>query len=279
MLEDAKENFQEIGPQILDLLREITPEGQLDGEIPAELRDILDLLAHLDRPLESVGFKLYTPEELREIRSGLSDVIEKMHLLLYKYYKNDQRLHFEVMNVISIANNAIRDADERYEELFIDGKVGGGDLGTLRNDTMQKKQKFSLQDGSASVELSPSLFEGWMQIYKTPKAAIEAVSRYEKLNKKARTDAEEKEFGKLTRKYSLAKDFSRSHRYMMEKDKFSDQDMDYAFAMEKKEKDGLSDESLSGGKTSAAVYQSLILEQGLQRHERTGQRIHKAKGY
>ena len=56
-------------------------------------------------------------------------------------------------------------------------------------------------------------------------------------------------------------DFSRSHRYMMEKDKFSDQDIDYAFALEKKEKDGLSDESLSGGKTSAAVYQSLILEQ------------------
>lgn len=38
-------------------------------------------------------------------------------------------------------------------------------------------------------------------------------------------------------------------------------DIDYAFVLEKKEKNGLSDESLSGGKTSAAVYQSLILEQ------------------
>lgn len=109
--------------------------------------------------------------------------------------------------------------------------------------------------------MSPSLFEGWLQIYKTPKAAIEAASRYERLDKKARTDAEEKEYGKLTRMLSLAKDFSRSHRYMMEKDKFSDQDIDYAFALEKKEKNGLSNESLSGGKTSAAVYQSLILEQ------------------
>ena len=44
-------------------------------------------------------------------------------------------------------------------------------------------------------------------------------------------------------------------------DEFSDQDIDYAFALEKKEKNGLSDESPSGGKTSAAVYQSLILEQ------------------
>lgn len=261
MLDDVKENFREKGPQILQLLREITPEGQLDGEIPSELRDILDLLAHLDRPLAGVDFKLYTAEELREIRSGLSDVIEKIHLLLYKYYKNDQRLHFEVMHVISMANNAIRDADERYKDLFVTGEVGGGDLGTLRNDTMNKKQKFSLQDGSASVDLSPSMFEGWMQIYKTPKAAIEAASRYEKLGKKARTDAEEREFGKLTRMASLAKDFSRSHRYMMEKNVFSGQDMDYAFALEKKEKAGLSDESLSGGKTSAAVYQSLILEQ------------------
>ena len=163
--------------------------------------------------------------------------------------------------MISLANNAIRDADERYEDLFVSGEVGVGDLGTLRNDTMHKKQKFSLQDGSASAEMSPSLFEGWLQIYKTPKAAIEAASRYERLNKKARTDAEEKEYGKLTRMLSLAKDFSRSHRYMMEKDKFSDQDIDYAFALEKKEKNGLSDESLSGGKTSAAVYQSLIMEQ------------------
>ena len=77
MLDDVKDNFHDLGPQILELLRQITPEGQLDGPIPGELRDILDLLEHLDRPLAAVGFKLYTPEELREIRSGLSDVIEK----------------------------------------------------------------------------------------------------------------------------------------------------------------------------------------------------------
>ena len=60
MLDDVKENFREKGPQILQLLREITPEGQLDGEIPSELRDILDLLAHLGRSLAGATSN-YTP--------------------------------------------------------------------------------------------------------------------------------------------------------------------------------------------------------------------------
>ena len=47
---------------------------------------------------------------------------------------------------------------------------------------------------------------------------------------------------------------------MLERDEYSQQDMDYAFALEKKEKQVFSDDFLSDGKTSAAVYQSLFLE-------------------
>ena len=127
---------------------------------------------------------------------------------------------------------------------------------------MNKKQKFSLEDGTASVEMSASMLEGWIQVCKTPKAAIESAAKYYKLKRSGqKTDEERKEFAKLERIYDLVKDFSSSHRYLLEKEDFSQQDMDYIFALDKKEKTGLSNESLSGGKTSSAVYQSLLLEQ------------------
>ena len=262
LMDDAQEKLPQLGLNIMQKLLEITPEGQLNGQIPGELKDIIVLLGDLGRPLKDFEPKLFNEDELRHYRTELSDLIDKMHLLLYKYYKNDRRIHFDVMKVIELATSAINDADERYNQYLQDNEIGGGDLGTLRNDMMNKKQTFSTADGTASVELTPSMLEGWIQIYKTPEAAIRAAARFHELgSKRLDTEAKEKEFNKMERMNQLAQDFSSSHRYMLEKGEFSRQDMDYAFALEKKERKGLSNEIIAGSKTSGAVYQSLILEE------------------
>ncbi len=261
-MDDAKEKMPGLGAKLLEKIRSITPQEQLEGDIPEELRGILDLLEHMDRPLEDIEAKLYTEDELRQIRTKMSDLIGKMNLLLYKYFKNDHRIHFDVMKIIELAAGAMDDADYRYRLYMEDNEIGGGDLGTLRNDMMNKKQKFSMRNGSESVEMTPSQLEGWMQIYKSTDEAIRKAARFKSLERNGRASAEEiKEYQRLTRMNELANDFSRSHRYMLEKEHFSRQDMDYAFALEKRERNGLTDESLAGGKTSGAVYQSLILEE------------------
>ena len=75
------------------------------------------------------------------------------------------------------------------------------------------------------------------------------------------TDAEKKEFGKLNRIRTLAGDFDRSHRYMLEKDRYSQQDIDYAFDLQKKEKDGAQSPQMSENHLFASnIYQSLFFE-------------------
>ncbi len=75
------------------------------------------------------------------------------------------------------------------------------------------------------------------------------------------SDAETKEFGKLNRIRTLAGDFDRSHRYMLEKDSYSQQDIDYAFDLQKKEKDHAISPNMNEGRLFASdIYQSLFLE-------------------
>ena len=47
---------------------------------------------------------------------------------------------------------------------------------------------------------------------------------------------------------------------MLEKDKFNQQDIDYAFRLQKKEKAGAQSAAFAAGKTSSSIYQSLFYE-------------------
>ena len=189
-------------------------------------------------------------------------MVQKLNLLLLKYYKNDPRIHYQILDMISLLNNGIIDADEKFEANYEENyEVGGGDLGSIRFRMMNQKMTLPDQEGENPAKLTPSVLEGWMQIYKTPQEAIAQAKRYNELDYNYhKTNAEEKEYERLMRINELAKDFGKSHRYMLEKDEYSQQDMDYAFALDKKEKQVFSDDFLSEGKTSAAVYQSLFLE-------------------
>lgn len=72
--------------------------------------------------------------------------------------------------------------------------------------------------------------------------ALEKHYRYEELKNKRQTGRatpeELKEYQTLSRVRDLTLDFERSHRYMMNREKYSQQDVDYAFSLEKKERQG-----------------------------------------
>jgi hypothetical protein len=119
--------------------------------------------------------------------------------------------------------------------------------------------------------MSPSKYESYLQIYKTPKAAIENYSRYLDLknkNKNTLNENEKRELQKFTRLDALSDDFSKSHRYMLEKKDYNQQDIDYAFALENKEqKREEGDNSVienamfeDNGASASTTYQMLILQ-------------------
>ena len=118
-----------------------------------------------------------------------------------------------------------------------------------------------------------------LQVYKTPQKALEQYSRYKDLQEKRKqvglSKAEAKELQNLYRVNDLVTEFERSHRYMITKDKFSQQDVDYAFSLAKKERQGgvdsnlfetqyANDRSMSRMKnpnaSAAGIYQMMIMK-------------------
>ena len=110
------------------------------------------------------------------------------------------------------------------------------------------------------ANLTPSRYESYLQIYKSPEKAIDAASRFQKLRSKdRRTKAEESEYQKLLRIDRLARDYDRSHNYMLEKNSYSQQDVDYAYSLEKMEKKVDTNGPLTNTQASG-IYKSLIFE-------------------
>ena len=119
--------------------------------------------------------------------------------------------------------------------------------------------------------MTPSKYEAYLQIYKTPKAAIENFSEYLKLknrNKNTLNDDEKRKLQKYARLDALSDDFDKAHRYMLEKQDYTQQDIDYAFALENKEqKKEEGDNTVientmfeNNGASASATYQMLILQ-------------------
>ena len=112
------------------------------------------------------------------------------------------------------------------------------DLGDLGKSFSAKKYNFTV--GGKSVEMTPSKYEAWLQIFKTPQKALSEYNKMMVLRQKrsaGRLNAgEKKELDKLYRINDLSLDFERSHRYMITKDEYNQQDVDYALSLEKKER-------------------------------------------
>jgi len=247
--------IQQIPPLVSDLkseLTSITPLNRLtNAEMTPELKDLMaDLdgnrifmdLATLFPQQDEKLFAEKTPQsDLMKGRTMMTDLIKKLNTLLFRYYRNDKRVQKKVLPVISVLNHGIIAIDSAYMKTDVRDRTGStGELKDLKNNFGKKGYNFSFNGNT--LELTASEYEAWLQIYQTPQKALENFSRYlilkEKYDSDEINDAEEKEYEKLDRINDLASDFDRSHRYMLTKEKYSQQDVDYAFSLAKKERAG-----------------------------------------
>lgn len=265
---DLRDRLRAYGMQLKNILEEIAPDSTNKNSAPEELSRILSTLDDLGAPIAKITDKNqaenFSRAELREMRSGLTEYIGNLNKLLFGYYKNDKRIHYQIINLTHFMNDAIVGLDDAYETVSDHEDLGGGDLGTLRQE--MTKYGYMISSGDKEAGMTPSLYEAYLQLYKTPREAIRNYSRYIELKEKQDeggklSNAETKEFGKLSRIRNLAGDFDRSHRYMLEKDSYSQQDIDYAFDLQKKEKDGAKSPDMNENHLFASnIYQSLFFE-------------------
>lgn len=235
------------------------------GQFP-EMLDIYDRVSS-----KSLSLSLSDPQDfsndpdiLRNARGEIDQYIGELNKLLFQYFKNDKRLHLPVVHLISLLNRANQFIDEHYR-LSERGAEAGGDLGNIRGNMFNIE--YEIKSGEAKAMMSPSHYEAYIQIYKTPQEAVKKYQEYMQLKQidddpdQELSKEDKKKLAKAERIDKLADQFDLSHRYMLEKGSFSQQDVDYAFSLSEKERDNgemygaLLDKGSAGG-----TYQSLILE-------------------
>ncbi|MBQ6505524.1 MAG: hypothetical protein IJI57_16585 [Flexilinea sp.] len=251
--------FQNLVPLFTDLkqaMDAITPMDKLmEGGMTPELKklrgelngtDLFTKLVTLLPQQDEINFKLQSKQSnLKKARILMTDTIKNLNILLFRYYRNDKRIQEKVLPIINTLNHGINAVDFAYAKT--ENKdltdVRDSDLGNIVGNFSKEKFSFHI-DQNKSVEMTPSEYEAWLQIFKTQQEALKQFARFNELedkdeDKNARlTDAESKDLQRLRRINMLSKDFERSHRYMLEKDQFSQQDIDYAFSLGYKEQLG-----------------------------------------
>ncbi len=247
--------IQQLASVVSDLkstLTTITPLNQLTAaEMTQELQEVMsdldsnkiftDLVTLFPYQHDEKLFQSKTKQStLVKGRTMMTDLIKKLNTLLFRYYRNDKRVQKKVMNVINVLNHGISAIDEAYGVTEENDLPGSGDLKDLQNSYGKKEYDFTVN--GETVSMNASEYEAWLQIFGTPQKALENYSRYHTLKDKNKenqiTDAEFKELLKLDRFNDLALDFEKSHKYMISKEKYSQQDVDYAFSLAKKERQG-----------------------------------------
>ncbi|MBQ6520438.1 MAG: hypothetical protein IJI14_17120 [Anaerolineaceae bacterium] len=233
-------------------------------ELPAELWGILSELPLCGEIFYSVASKRKEKKKasikkIQSARQEMTAFISSLNKLYFQYFKGDKRLQEPVMNLISLINMGINVLDEDYEAAF-NTQNYDEDLGRFPRKMYEIQE---ITSGEKSVDITPSQYEAYLQLYKNPKDAINAIDRYidlERMDKDGSMPSRYKsEWKKRKRIHDLALEFERSHRYMMEKDTYNQQDVDYAFMLNERE----DDDNVFGDLLDSSpgkIYLSLILK-------------------
>ena len=242
-----------------------------DKSVQKDLRRIIPQIRKYADPLNLNDET--TRQELRAARSKMDQQISDMNQLLALFH-NDARLHIPILHMISLLEWGNEYIDTEYEGYAMD-EMGDGDMNHLRQTfLLDSKVKYEYRNPDRNdvqhpkitreIKISPSKYEAYLQIKKNPKDAIETYDEYVKLrDNKHRTKAQQERYKKLARLDDLADDYVKSHEYMIQKEKYSQQDIDYAFSLGKREKDknikpGIG--MFKNNTTAADIYKSLILD-------------------
>ena len=252
-IKDVVQQLPRVAGKLRAALESITPPEKLSDENTSdELEEILDSLSQENIKASMDGMPVTNNELLRakqtdliRYRSVFTDIVNDCNTLLFKYYHNDKRVQEAFWEILNWATNGIRNMDMAYEQTVNkDHEDSEDDLKDLKEDFFETKYSITHMDEDhnfSTAKMTPSHYESYLQIYKTPEKAIKNYQKYIDLQRDyengyfGENDPQFRELAKLDRIEALAEDFDSSHRYLLEKGKFSQQDVNYAFALSKKE--------------------------------------------
>ncbi len=199
--------------------------------------------------------KQLQPFEVKNTHMSISKKIADTSKYYQTVFGSDSRINKEVIEFLSTMQIALYVLDLIYQKQTKSADTG--DLGTLREEMIVRGRKITV--GNIEVTMTPIHYESYLQIYKTPKAAVKSYHRFLELKKerveagvssdenpKKWNDKKSSEWEKLERNEELAIAFSKSRRQMLNLDSFSQADIDYAFRLRTKEMRGRDEDEAKG---------------------------------
>ncbi|MBQ6505518.1 MAG: hypothetical protein IJI57_16555 [Flexilinea sp.] len=267
MLVDYEHALLEEGQSLIQTILGVLGKNSLEEvfSMPEMTEELVTPIAELDNAGATIHELIGVddqPRELKKARADLDAQIAGLNTLLFKYFKNDKRLHVPVLHMISLLSRAAQYIDGLYAQTDYGADVDG-DLGNIRS--ADKTMEYSVTAGDYEAMMTPSHYESYLQIYKSPQRAVKEYAEYRELkqirdeNTRKLTKEEKKKLEKAERIDKLADQFDLSHNYMLEKGSYTQQDVDYAFDLHTKENAGDANGAILA-KSSGNVYKSLILE-------------------
>jgi hypothetical protein len=251
---ELKNQLEKDMPALLDASINKIPENQrteVDYEARGAVFDIIE--CGLFDLLEDDA--KVTPEKCRncykETRKNMQTVRSYYAVLM----KTDPVVNDLVMKCLSLAEVSLSFIDDLYVKCL--DKDTKGDAGKLRHNFINTKEEIKYVDEKKithTAYVTPGVLEGYLMAGKTVAEAVLELERIDQINeadkretdaKNAEADGEQvedfeprsrsqkradnKALAKLRRTNSLAVDFARANRYLLEKEDFTEKDLEYAF--------------------------------------------------
>ncbi|MBO6149723.1 MAG: hypothetical protein J6O43_00975 [Clostridium sp.] len=126
------------------------------------------------------------------------------------------------------------------------------------------KGTYTVQGNGDRAAFTPAHYASYLQIWGSPRKAVEYYTRYLELRDKKKEDdlapEEVEELDQLERLEKIALEYDDARHYMQEKKAYSQQDIDYAFSQNRHRKDGSKSEMFGTAHSPAAMYQCFFLD-------------------
>ncbi len=238
----------------------------------------VDALLQLRKPISILKDKIFRigytvkPEDVKEAYAQISDSMAKISRMYQTVLGSDSRLNKEVMNLLSTLQFTLEMLNEKYQK---QAKASDTEeIGTRREEMLLNIRKIKV--GDIEVKMTPSHYESYLYIYRTPLAAVNAYKRFQELTAERKGDDKNlkgifsnkklAEWKQLAQNEKLAEQLDQSHRTMLNKDSFSQQDIDYVFSLRKREMTGIPKRAARGNEmytshsTASETYMSLFFD-------------------
>ncbi len=254
-----------------------------NDERPANLRDFLNAVGFSSEPVSNLmadmddarrkapkDKKKEDPEyyvTLDQLKTAYTDLQNRQARIsrgFSQIFQGDARVETQVMNLLSIITITLRSINDLYQNKYLSNQKKTADLGDIRSEMTKT---FGLEEKGKIAMFTPTRYEAYLAIYRKPAEAILAYARLEELREAEEeetiTKAEKEELKKLEEIDSTATTYCTSHEYLLQKDNYNQQDLDYIFKLKAREKRGLDNKNMrrfNDGDSAAGIYQSLVLD-------------------